>query len=190
MSNNLYAAPLANLDDNVHTAADDHFYLVSPRKLMIMIFATAGLYLLYWNYKQWALHRDATGDSVWPVPRAIFSVFFTHALFRNFSLHDASGKRGGWDCDSYATPLVLVMVINYILSWTSRGSLVMQLIAYLTIVPTALILKQVQAEVNARCGDPDGSSNDSFSTANIVWCVIGALIWLFALASLFIRPEA
>ncbi len=190
MSNNLYAAPLANLDEQVEFAADDRFFVVSQRKLLIMILATAGLYMVYWYYKNWVKHREATGDSVWPVPRSIFSVFFTHSLFRNFALHDATGKRGGWDSDSYATPLVLVMVINYILSWTSRGSSLMQLLAWLTIIPTALILRQVQGEVNARCGDPEGSSNDTLTPANIVWCVIGCLLWLFAFVGLLVRPGA
>jgi hypothetical protein len=190
MSNNLYAAPLANLDEHVQVAVDDRFHIVSQRKLMIMILATAGLYLIYWNYKNWAKHRDATGASVWPVPRSIFAVFFTHSLFREFGLHDATGQRGTWDSNRYATPLVLVMVANYVLSWTSGGSTIMQLVAWLTIIPTALILKQVQGEVNARCGDPDGSSNDSFTGANIAWCVIGCLIWLFALAGLLIGSRA
>lgn len=190
MSNNLYAAPLANLDEQTDAAVDDRFYVVSPRKLLILTLGTAGLYLIYWFYKQWAMHRDATGDSVWPVPRAIFAIFFTHSLFRNFALHDASGKRGGWDSGSYATTLVLVMAINYILSWTSNGSGLMQFIGWLTIIPTALILKSVQAEVNARCGDADGSSNNELTGANIAWLVIGVLIWMLAFAGLFLQVEA
>lgn len=190
MSNNLYAPPLANLDEQVRSEADDRFYVVSTRKMLILTFATLGLYTLYWNFKNWSLYRQASGDSVWPVPRALFAVFFTHSLFRNIANHDTTGERRGWDSDSYATTLVLVMVIGYVLSWTSQGSFLFDALAMLTLIPCAMLLKQAQIEINARCGDPAGSSNEDLTAANIVWCVIGGLFWLMALAGLFIGKES
>lgn len=52
-------------------------------------------------------------------------------------------------------------------------------------MPTGLLLKQVQTEINARCGDPAGSSNASFSGANIAWCVAGAVYWGLAILGIF-----
>jgi hypothetical protein len=190
MSNNVYAAPRSNLDDHSHAALDDRFYVVSARKLLILTFATFGMYLLYWHFKNWSLHRRATGDSVWPVPRAIFSLFFTHSLFRRFANHDVTHKRGGWDSDSYATTMVLLMIIGYVLSWTGQGSLLFDVISLMLLIPTALLLKQVQLEVNARCGDPTGSSNDTFTVANVVWSLLGGVLWLFVILGLLLPTES
>ncbi len=188
MSENLYAAPLSSLDDHKLSYLDDRFLVVSPRKLLVMSFATAGLYLFHWTFKNWALHRDATGDNVWPLPRTIFCVFYTHSLLRHIANHDTSGHRRAWDSDSYATALVLVMLANYALSWTGQGSRIISGLAFLMLIPTTLLTKQVQIEINARCGDPEGSSNDSITGANIGWIVVGAVFWLFALIGLMIPP--
>lgn len=184
MSNNIYAAPQSNLDERVQSDIDDRFYVVSTRKMMILTLATAGLYMLFWNFKHWSNYRHATGESVWPVPRAIFAVFFTHSLCHKIEDHDVTGKRAAWSGDGPATGIVLIYILNYCLSWAGGGSRLLTLINYLAVIPIAFLMKSVQAEVNARCGDPTGSSNDSLTGANIGWCVAGGLIWLLALVGI------
>lgn len=184
MSNNIYAAPQSNLDEHVQSEFDERFYVVSTRKMLILSFATAGMYLLFWNFKHWSNYRHATGESLWPLPRAIFSIFFTHSLFSKIADHDVTGKRAAWNYDRYATAVVLVYIVNYVLSWGGQGSRLITAISMLAIIPITLLLKQAQAEANARCGDPEGSSNSEFTAANIVWCVLGALFWLLALVGI------
>jgi hypothetical protein len=180
MSNNIYAAPQSNLDERVQSEFDDRFYVVSIRKMMILTIATGGLYLLFWNFKHWSNYRHVTGESIWPLPRAIFAILFTHSLFHKIEDHDVTGNRPAWSGDRIATPIVLIYIANYVLSWVGSGSRVVSLINTLAIIPIAFLMKSVQAEANARCGDPSGSSNDNLTGANIGWCVVGCLIWLFA----------
>lgn len=184
MSNNIYAAPQANLDEHIQSEIDDRFYVVSPRKMMILTFATAGLYLLFWNFKHWSNYRHVTGESVWPLPRAIFSIFFTHTLFHKIEDHDVTGKRPAWSSDGTATAVVLIYIVNYLLSWFGQGTRMVNLICTLVIIPIALLLKRAQIEANARCGDPDGSSNNSLTGANIGWCVFGGFVWLLVLVGI------
>lgn len=190
MTDNIYAAPLANLDEPKAAAgSDDRFYVIAPRKMLILYFLTLGFYLRYWNYKNWALHNRATDEGVWPIPRAIFSIFFQHSLFHNVADHDASGKRGTWDADKYATWMVILVIMSNIL-WRLTGKGLawpyIEIGVLAVLLPTGLLLKNVQAEINARCGDANGASNASFSVANIIWCVVGSVLWLLALAGIFI----
>lgn len=190
MTENVYAAPLASFDEpKAKTSSDNRFYVVSTRKLLVLYFLTLGFYQRYWNYKNWALHNQATEEGVWPIPRAIFAVFFQHALFRNVADHDASGERGEWDARAYATPMVVLMVMSNIL-WRLSGKGIgwpyVDIGVLVLLLPTGLLLKNVQAEINVRCGDAAGASNASFSAANIIWCVLGGLLWLLALVGICI----
>lgn len=184
MTDNVYAAPQSDLDERVQSDIDDRFYVVSPRKMMILTLATAGLYILFWNFKHWSNYRHVTGESIWPLPRAIFMVFFTHSLIHKIEDHDVTGKRPAWSGDGPATGIVLISIADYILSLVGTGSRLVSLINAFLIIPIALLMKAVQGEVNARCGDPTGSSNDSLTGANIGWCVVGGLIWLSALVEI------
>lgn len=180
MSENIYAAPLSDLDERTASSSDARFYVVSARKLLVLYFITLGLYHLYWNYKNWALHNQATGEGVWPVPRAIFSVFFTNSLFQNVAHHDVTHERAEWNAGRMAAFMViLVFTGNAMERLASKGlgSPITDLLSIALLLPTGLLLKNVQAEINARCGDPDGSSNASFSAANIAWCIVGAVYW-------------
>lgn len=188
MSENIYAAPLANLDGQTSEGTDSRFYVVSTRKLLVLYFITLGLYHLYWNYKNWALHKQATGEGVWPVPRAIFSVFFTHSLFHEIAENDMTHERAEWNADSNATFMVLLVIGGNILERMASkglGSPMTDIASIAFLVPTGLLLKKVQMEINARCGDPAGSSNASFSGANIAWCVAGAVYWALVILGIF-----
>lgn len=47
MSENIYAAPRANLDEQFHSNVEDHFYVISTRKMMTLFFLTFGLFQLH-----------------------------------------------------------------------------------------------------------------------------------------------
>lgn len=188
MSDNVYAAPLSNLDQQTYAGTEPRFYVVSTRKLLVLYFITIGLYHLYWNYKNWALHNRATGEGVWPVPRAIFSIFFTHSLFRDISQHDVTHERAEWNAGSNAAFMVLLVIGGNILERMASkglGSPMTDIASIAMLVPTGLLLKKVQDEINARCGDPTGSGNASFTGANIAWCVAGAIYWALAILGIF-----
>lgn len=184
MSDNVYAPPLANLDLQPVAEASDRFYIVATRKMLVLFFLTIGMYQVYWYYKNWALHKRATGEDVWPVPRAIFALFFTHSLYHHIATYDASGKRDDWDYGSYATAMVFLLLASSILTRFSGGQVLLDIICMSLLIPIGLVMKQAQAEVNARCGDPLGASNSAFTTANYVWCGLGGLFWLLVLVGL------
>jgi hypothetical protein len=188
MNDNVYAPPKAELSPAADSLAGVPFYVVSPRKFLILFFATLSMYQVYWMYKNWALYRQATGEKLWPVPRAIYSVFFMHSLFRNVKTHKQEDAPGEWNNNASAWTIVGLLVVSNVLSRTSSraiGSPYTDWLSLLVLIPLAFCFLPVQSQINARCGDPTGSSNDKLTGANIAWCVAGVVIWVLALIGLF-----
>jgi hypothetical protein len=186
MTENVYAPPKANLAP-VNESDATRFYVVSPRKFLILFFATLGMYQFYWSYKNWALYKQSTRESIWPVPRAIFGVFFVHALFRNVEVHNEESN-AAWDSRSNAWAVVVFLIASNVLDRLSNNSIGMpytQWLSLLMLIPLGLSIFSAQGEFNARCGDPSGKSNNNLTAANIAWCVAGALLWILVLFGLF-----
>lgn len=193
-----YPASVDELDAPVADAAP-RFYVVSPSKLTILYLATLGIYGLYWFYKHWANYNrncpDAApaGNRIWPVARALFSVFFTHDLLGKIKHH---GRRhpevANWSERPLATQMVILAIVSSMLnraSYRSIGSPLTDILSLLVLLPLLYQMLQVQRMVNLGCGDPEGRSNDAFTTANIVWTVLGGLFWCLVIAGLFL-PDA
>ncbi len=77
MTDEIYKPPESDLTSGLEQQAHRYF-IVSRPKLAVLYLATLGLYLIYWFYGNWRNFRDATGQKLWPVPRSIFYILFTH----------------------------------------------------------------------------------------------------------------
>jgi hypothetical protein len=67
------------------------FFSIGLVKFAVMTLGTIGIYPVYWFYKHWKTIRARTGDDIWPIPRAIFAVFFFHELMATVETY-ATGK--------------------------------------------------------------------------------------------------
>jgi hypothetical protein len=174
----------------VATADEAAFYVVSRRKMVILSIATMGMYGFYWFYKNWDQYRnhgsasEDARESIWPIPRAIFSVFFVHSLFRKVKAAGMdSPKVAAWNDNRGAWWFVIVSVTLSITHKLETKSIGMPLTSYIGDVCLLLLLLayvKAQSMINASCGDPDGKSNNKLTAANWVWIVIGALLYLGA----------
>ena len=111
---NVYKPPEANLIRENSFAEDDSvFYVVAPKKFFLLYIGTLGLYGLYWFYKNWSQYKAYENLSLWPVPRAIFSIFFTHSLFRYINEELMNKKvNTTWNHATAATMFVIVTIIS------------------------------------------------------------------------------
>lgn len=176
--------------------ASARFYVVSRRKLAILYLATLGIYGLYWFYQNWARYNrhcpDAkqAGNGIWPIPRAIFSVFFTHDLFAKIHHHGrGSPFVAGWDHRPQATILVvLTLVSNGLnrLSMKEVGSPYTDILSLVLLLPLLNSLMQVQEMINASCRDPEGKTNAALGAANYAWIIGGALFWVLVIIGLLL----
>jgi len=175
-------------DDDVVFGAPA-FYVVSRKKLAILYLATLGLYGVYWFYKNWSNYKNCSSDkfnvdrSIWPVARGIFSIFFTHALFREIKAYGRDkAALAEWNNESLATLLVLFMISGNVLdrlSARSIGSPYTDIASLLIMAPLLGLLLSAQHMINVGCGDPDGKSNSRLTNANYVWIALGLIFWFF-----------
>jgi len=188
MEKNVYQAP----DSEVLTKETDQseFYIVSPRKFLILFFSTLGLYSIYWFYKHWALYKVSNNEDMWPVMRALFSIFFTHSLFELFDVRvrekDPEYK---WFPSGLATGYVILSIIETVterMSAKEIGTPIVDIIGFIAFPIIGIILHKAQVVANIGCGDPQGESNDNLTPANFVWIAIGALLWAVAILGIYV----
>lgn len=175
------------------------FYVVSRKKLAILYLATFGLYGVYWFYKNWNNYKNCRSDkfnvdrSIWPVARGIFSIFFTHALFREIKDYGRDkAALAEWNNGSLATQLVLFMIVSSgldRLSYRSIGSPYTDIASILIMAPLLGLLLSAQHMINVSCHDPGGESNSRLTNANYLWIALGLIYWFFVILG-FILPEA
>ena len=184
MSDNLYAPPKAELVAPSPQAQLQPFYVVSRAKFITLYIVTFGIYQLYWAYKHWHQFRHASGQELWPVARAFFAIFFTHALYREA---DAQLKRDGrshdWRPGELATLFVVGLIVNNVVDALSRKNIGYPVtdIASLALLPVlARVTWLGQRGLNAAAGDPEGRSNARFTPLNYVLCALGAVVLVLA----------
>ncbi len=181
MTDDIYMAPeSALIDESVNT--EPEFYVVSPLKFGVLFFVTMGIYSIYWFYKNWWFYKHYHGEKIWPVPRGIFSIFFTHSLFKKV---DATLKKIGgdykWDPVGLASMYVLFAIASNALDrmaakgvWAPYGDILSLLILFAIYWPLA----RAQRAINVSQQDADGRLNSNFSFANYLWILFGALLWV------------
>ncbi|MEN5305376.1 hypothetical protein [Pseudomonas sp. TWI628] len=162
------------------------FYVVSKGKFLTLWILSLGLYQLYWAFKNWKQFERSTGEKQWPVARALFALFFTHALYRQA---DAQLKRDGhdfqWRPRALATLFVIGMLISNLADALSRRNIGLPItdIVSLGILPiTGWITWLGQRALNAAAGDPEGRSNARLTPLNYVFMAFVALVLVLALS--------
>ncbi|MDR0278295.1 MAG: hypothetical protein LBJ37_10465 [Paucimonas sp.] len=169
------------------------FYVVSVRKMAIMTICTFGLYLTYWNYRNWAAYKRASGDEVIPFLRALFSIFFLYALLQRVDrAFQASGRTYRWSPGLLVLGVVgvflIAMSINFatldtqlMLTESPEGQGRFLLLAYLlSLLQFAChvwLHGKMQRAMNTHEHDTPGQTNARLTWANWAWMAPGILIW-------------
>jgi len=163
------------------------FFPVSEGKLMTLYIVSLGLYGVYWFYKNWQLQAPLMEKKIYPFWRAIFSIFFTHSLFRRINAQ-ASGleKKHRFNANALATFFVAAIVISHILDNLSTHSNVLEGMMNSTVIITSIALLclsvypmlKVQATANRINGDMLGYLNHKYSAWNYALIVFGVFLWI------------
>jgi hypothetical protein len=189
---NLYTPPKAQIADPVQEAAPE-FYIVSRSKLLILFYATLGAYTLYWFWRNWKLHKIRRKLDLWPVARAIFSIFFAHSLNREIEYRvSRGGHRHDWSPNAWATVYVVSTIAGNILDRLSTmgiGWPAVDIASLLFLLPTGYALVRSQVAANIACDDPEATQNRHLTMANYVWIVLGLMLWALLLLGLGMPPE-
>ncbi len=183
MTDNPYQPPQSELINQADSSEVPGFYVVSKKKMVILFLTTLGIYQVYWFYRNWRLRKQATGEKIWPLPRAIFCIFFVHSLFRaaNDQRNLGPVQLPVWNYGPQATLIVILFIISNVLdrmSTQSIGSPLTDYLSLLLLLPIVACLASAQERINEACGDPLGESNSRFRVANYLWIVLGLLLWV------------
>lgn len=183
---NPYAPPQADLGA-LSSASQTTFFVVAPRKLVLMVLLSQGMYSFYWLYKHWACYRQATGAKVLPLVRAFFSVFFFYSLVMKISQKLAlDGVSYRWWPRSLALGLIICAFLPYTYIWFVTSLTTLKLSICLMILQVSLAA-QVQGAVNQVEGDPNGKANIRLTWANGIWIMIGLGLWSLGFMSAFLE---
>lgn len=169
-----------------------HYLSMSLRKLYLLTFVTAGFYQVYWFYRNWKAIKLATGRSISPFWRAIFSIFFVWPLFKEIlkSAKEHGYKhsyRAGW----LATAYIVLMLLSNAVALDPEYQLVTGLVGLGLIFLIALPLFPAQKAINY---------NNQFTLApkppkNGYWgqpvmIVVGVILFILAITGYFIPADS
>ena len=182
---NPYAPPQANLSEPL--ARPSTFFVVAPRKLVIMTFLTQGFYSIYRIYKQWACYRQATGARIWPVARAFFSLIFLYQMVMKIRQQaELAGSTYQWSPRSVALALIVIGCLPWCYMWVLTPLTSFEISMCLTLV-SIYLMTQVQGAVNALENEPKGEAYMRLTWVIGLWIVIGLCMYAFTIVSA-LRP--
>jgi hypothetical protein len=170
MSFNPYAPPLAIVENPSNPEeVSPRFFAVAPWKLLLMCLVTLGFYQLYWFYQNWVCVRTRDRSAIWPVPRAVFGVFFCYSLFSRMRKDGQAEALSG-------PPAAGALAFLWILSsfaWRLPGLLsLLGVMAWFALVPMQDYANRINAKVA-----PGLDRNARLSALNWVAVVLGGAVF-------------
>jgi hypothetical protein len=180
MSRNIYETPSSQLVEDCEVGLAP-FYVVSPRKFLLLFVSTFGMYHIYWFYKNWAIYKSANGAKIWPVMRGLFSIFFAHSLFNLIDLKlKSAGKQFVGSYNFIATIYVLFSVTEKIcdrLSLKSIGDPYTDIGSFIALPFIGWSLYKAQLSANIASDDVEGKENSQITPLNFLWIFLGLFLW-------------
>ena len=181
--NNKRDVPLSSEEHATNAYAD--LYVVSLTKFLILFVITIGGYAMYWSYRNWVFYRDARGAEVTPFMRGIFWPFFIMPLFERINAGlQTTGEVCRWYPTLRGVSLIGVTVLSFIAPFFLDAPADTRLafaIDVTTLAVTTYCFIGAQRAINRLAGDPEGTSNRKFTTANVVWIMLGGVYWVVVL---------
>ena len=163
------------------------FFPVSEGKFLTLYILSFGFYGIYWFYKNWSLQQKYIDKKIYPVWRAIFSIFFTHSLFNRINKRAQQvEQKHTFNANVLATLFVAAIIASSILDRSTLNTSLLINFSNNSLIITSLILffvsayplAKVQATVNRINNDMLGYLNHKYSIWNYVLIVLGVLSWI------------
>ena len=151
--------------------------LVSPTKFLILCVFTFGLYGLWWQYKTWRFFKQWQRRDIWPVPRAIFSLFTINELLK--TINQLAYSTGETTPLPNPTGLAAGYIILNLFARLPDPLWVVSLGASGFLVPAYRAFRN--AMLQAACG---GFEQDHFNARQVVALSLGLVCWSLLVAGL------
>ena len=147
------------------------YFSVSTTKFIVMSLLTAGLYEIYWFYKNWKYIKIRTRAKIRPFWRTVFSIFYCYPLFKHIQ---ESGNSHGSRSDINPGGLAAGYIVLTMLHRLPDPFWLVSLLAFVPLIPVQGAINSINATVA-----PKADRNGKFSVANIVAMLLGSLLLVF-----------
>ena len=163
------------------------FFPVSEGKLITLYILSFGLYGIYWFQQNWKRQQPMMDKKIYPVWRAVFSIFFTHSLFKRIDQQAVHlPQQHKFNANVLATFFVAAIIVSNVIDRLSINTDIAQNITNTTLIIISLVLflfsayplAKVQATVNRINNDMLGYLNHKYSVWNYVLIILGIVSWL------------
>jgi hypothetical protein len=149
----------------------------------LLAFLSFGLYIIYWFYKNWRFFRDLYNWDIYPVWRAIFSIFFVHILLEH--INDLAVEKGYSDISSntYATGYVVLSILQRVLDRLLPGSWALAAVLippFIFLIPSVKQLNFIYDKAYPNEYRP------VFSPGEFVVLALGGILMVLVVATLFL----
>jgi hypothetical protein len=172
----------------VEQSTDVEFYIVSPKKFLTLFISTFGMYSVYWFFQHWHLYKKSTNEDMWPIMRAIFSIFFTHSLFGLFEMKYQNKTGEAPISINYLATIYVVFAVGCQicsnLSDNGYGNPITLYVSLLILPVSCWVLYNAQSLANYSSNDVKGESNSELTALNYMWVITGVVFWLLVLIGL------
>ncbi|PFH11770.1 hypothetical protein BCF11_4228 [Collimonas sp. PA-H2] len=145
------------------------FFSVSLFKLAIMSIFTAGIYEIYWFYRNWRIIKIRENSNIAPGVRSVFSVFFCYQCFSRIHKYGANiGVQSVVPPIAWAAGWVLITVAARL----REPWLLYYLLSFIYLLPMQAHVNRINAAVDSHYAE-----NSKFSRSNWTVIVIGTIMW-------------
>ena len=158
------------------------FFVVAPRKFVVMVLFTLGGYFVYWLYRQWALYRQAKGMRLWPWVRVMFPGCYFCSLILSVMRELEQGESDyHWWPRCLAVAVFVGGCLPFTVLWLLSPFTALAVAAGIAAFQVALAV-QLQAAINYLELDPQGQANARLTDANWVGIAVGVMGWSVVIA--------
>ena len=159
------------------------FLYVPAARLILMSILSFSLYEAYWMYRNWCYVKKRDNLNILPFWRAVFGIFFCHALLRRIHEDKEAGSLqvpSFWP-NGLATGWVVLMIVSNAIS--RAPGVVASMVS--AVIPSFLCLVPVQNYINSVTERRSpGQPYYGWSWGHIVCLVIGVIVWALLLVGL------
>lgn len=169
------------------------YFVTSPKRLLLLSIFTAGVYQVYWFYKNWSAVKDATGADIQPFWRAIFSVFWAHALFKQIAESAGKGEaKNKYSPNMLATVYVVAAIASNAIGYIEDYGYITFVVGFGLLVVSTLPLFAMQKVVNAQNGKRAGDVHKGYGKTKKEMALVlaGNLIFVIWVGSVFLFPAS
>ncbi|MDB5186343.1 MAG: transporter permease [Candidatus Saccharibacteria bacterium] len=175
------------------STAKIEYFATSVKRLVLLSFFTAGLYQMYWFYKNWQAVKNATGAKIDPIWRAIFSVFWAYPLFKHIAEStDERGRGNRYSAKALAVVYIVAAIgsngLDLVIDSAYILFAVTVVLLAVSIWPVVVMQRQTNKHNDKHAADAHRGYAKTKGEMAVI--VIGHLLFVFWIGSLFLSPAS